>query len=338
MKTILYLGNHLSRNGGYPSVAESLAPRLLPDIRLRLVSRRRNRIRRLGEMLWAVLRYGRREQPVVIDVYSTLGFYYALACGGLCQWLGIRYYCVLHGGNLPARLQRSPQLCRWLFGKASRLIAPSAYLQAAFQQAGYAAEIIPNFIPLANYSFKERPPLRPRLLWVRAFDATYNPAMAIQVLHTLLQQYPNATLCMVGPDKDGSRAACERLAQELGLTDRVRFTGQLSKQEWIALSADYDIFINTTNFDNTPVSVIEAMALGLPVVSTNVGGIPYLITHEEEGLLVEKDDVAGMTAAIVRLLREEVLATRLAKQAREKAEHFDTERIVAQWKKLLHNT
>ncbi len=287
-------------------------------------------------MLWAVMRHGRNEQSVIIDTYSTLNFYYAIASGMLCRWFGISYCCVLRGGNLPARLRKNPRLCKLLFSNAMENIAPSGYLQEAFQQAGYRTRIIPNFIPIDKYPFLQRQQLRPRLLWVRAFDSTYNPQMAIQVLQQLSLRFPDAELCMVGPDKDGSKAACEHLAQVLGLTDRVRFTGQLSKLEWIALSADYDIFINTTNFDNTPVSVIEAMALGLPVVSTNVGGMPYLIAHGQEGLLVDEGDVAGMTAAIARLLEEEEFAAQLIRQARSKAKTFDTEHVIAQWKKLLN--
>ena len=100
--------------------------------------------------------------------------------------------------------------------------------------------------------------------------------MAVKVLQQLQKQYPSATLTMVGPDKDGSLQTTKDFAKSLGIT--VNFSGQLTKEEWWELASKHDIFINTTHFDNTPVSVMEAMALGLPVVSTNVGGIPYLLT------------------------------------------------------------
>jgi len=316
-------------------VAESLAPWLAPDVQFHLVSRRRNRLWRMAEMAWAVCRYGRREQPVVIDVYSTLNFYYALICGLLCRWMGIRYWCVLHGGNLPGRIRRNPRLCQLLFGNAARLIAPSGYLQAAFRRAGFESEVIPNAIPITKYPYKQRDRVWPRLLWVRAFDAIYNPRMAIRVLHRLLERYPDTTLCMVGPDKDGSMQDCQQLAERLGVADRVRFTGRLPKAEWIALSADYDIFINTTNVDNTPVSVIEAMALGLPVVSTDVGGLPYLITQGEDGILVPADLDEEMAKAVVSLLERPEKAKRLASCARKKVENFSYEKVARQWKRLL---
>lgn len=335
MKPILYIGNHLSRNEGYPSVAETIAPLLEPDCIFHLVSRKRNKIVRLLEILGAVIRFGRKEQPIVIDVYSTLNFYYALLTGLLCRLIRADYFCVLHGGNLPARLQQNPHLCRLLFGGAKENIAPSGYLQTAFQRAGYVTRLIPNFIPIENYIFRRRTTLRPRLLWVRAFDASYNPKMAIQVLHLLVETYPDAELCMVGPDKDGSMADCQSLVQYLGLSERVSFTGRLPKADWIALSQDYDIFISTTNFDNTPVSVIEAMALGLPIVSTEVGGVPYLIENRVNGLLVEKGNAKATHEAICSLINNPLWANMLAQEARKKAETFTWERVKPLWLEIL---
>lgn len=335
MKIILYIGNHLSHGGSYPSVAESMAPLLLPEVQLHLVSNKKLKVRRLVDMLWSILRYGRKEQPVVIDVYSTLNFYYAYFCGLLCRLLGISYICILHGGNLPYRLKRLPMMSRMLFGGARDLVAPSGYLQAAFLKNGYAASVIPNFIPIENYPFKLRSKVEPRLLWVRAFDATYNPQMAIHVLHLLSDKYPQAALCMVGPDKDGSMNSCRQLAQELGIADRVQFTGRLTKREWIGLSSDYDLFINTTNFDNTPVSVIEAMALGLPVVSTNVGGVPYLIANNVDGVLVESGDVEKMIEKILFLIENSNQAMLIASKARQKAEQFDWNHVKSEWFELL---
>ena len=335
MKQILYIGNHLSRGGAYPSVAEGIAPLLLPEVRLRLVSRRKNQVLRMLDMLLAIILYGRREAPVVIDVYSTLNFYYALACGLLCQLLSVPYHCVLHGGNLPERLDRWPRASRYLFGRADRLIAPSRYLQDAFAKRGYEAVVVPNFLPIENYGFRLRRQLQPRLLWVRAFDAIYNPALAIRILKGLQERYPGASLCMVGPDKDGSQATCRELAKSLGVAERVRFTGRLPKAEWIALSRDYDIFINTTNFDNTPVSVMEAMALGLPVVSTNAGGLPFLITHDTDGLLVPVGDEEAFLLAISRLLDDAATAEKLSRNGRKKVERFAWEQVKPLWCKLL---
>lgn len=332
MKRILYVGNHLSASGGNPSVAELMAPLLhVEGVDLHLVSARRNKVVRLLEMLWAVLRYGRREAPVLIDVYSTLNFYYAQWVAMGCRWLGIPYCCVLHGGNLPQRLLHNPRACRALFGGALRLAAPSGYLQRAFGEAGYAVEVIPNFLDLSRYPFKERREVKPRLLWVRAFNEIYHPELAIEVLRQLRDWYPDAHLCMVGPDKDGSLARCRELAAQWGLENAVEFTGRLSKADWIARSAGYDFFINTTRFDNVPVSVLEAMALGLVVVSTDVGGMPFLVDTGVDGILVPMDDATAFVAAIRQCGEDPARAHSLSVQARLKATRFDWERVKPLW-------
>ncbi|MEX2349566.1 MAG: glycosyltransferase family 4 protein, partial [Flavobacteriaceae bacterium] len=140
-------------------------------------------------------------------------------------------------------------------------------------------------------------------------------------------------LCMVGPEKDGSLAACEKYAKEKKLP--VQFAGKLAKKKWISLSKDFSIFINTTNFDNTPISVIEAMALGLPIVSTDVGGIPFLLKDNHVAVLVPPQNPGAFTNGIKKLLNDEALANRLRANARRKAEMYDWQKVKEQWHLLL---
>ncbi|MFZ3273978.1 MAG: glycosyltransferase family 4 protein, partial [Lutibacter sp.] len=176
----------------------------------------------------------------------------------------------------------------------------------------------------------------PKLLWVRAFDKIYNPSLAIKVLLILKKNYENASLCMVGPDKDGSLNQTKALATQLGLANSVTFTGVLPKEQWHHLSENYDIFINTTNIDNMPVSVVEAMALGFPVVSTNAGGLPYLIENEVDGLLIPVNDENKMAEAIEFLLSNAEKAAEMSINAREKANKFDGSVIKADWNEILN--
>ena len=104
-----------------------------------------------------------------------------------------------------------------------------------------------------------------------------------------------------------------------------RFPGRVPKAEVPQWLDRGDVFLNTTNVDNTPVSVIEAMACGLPVVSTAVGGVPYLIEHGKDGLLVPPSDARAMADAVRRLLKDPDLAEALARAARLKVEAWDWE-------------
>ena len=177
--------------------------------------------------------------------------------------------------------------------------------------------------------------IKPRLLWVRSFSSIYNPRMAIQAFNLLKIHYPETEMCMVGPDKDGSLIECKKLAKDQKSEHKIHFTGLLTNEEWINLSINYDIFISTTNFDNTPVSLMEAMALGLPVISTNVGGIPYLIEDEVTGLLTEKDNHQEMANKVIWIINHPEKAYEIAVNARKKAEQFDWNVIKHRWFSLL---
>jgi glycosyltransferase involved in cell wall biosynthesis len=103
----------------------------------------------------------------------------------------------------------------------------------------------------------------------------------------------------------------------------------------MGLSEQCNLFVNTANVDNTPVSVIEAMALGLPVVSTNVGGMPYLIEDRKEGLLVNPDDVEAMVKAIIEVQQNQDLVKTLTGNARQKVEQLDWEVVKHLWFEVL---
>jgi glycosyltransferase involved in cell wall biosynthesis len=249
--------------------------------------------------------------------------------------LGVTYIPCLHGGNLPERIKKWPALSKKLFGGAYINVAVSGYLQQPMAQHGWPSTVIPNPINIRQYPFKHRAACRPRLLWVRSFHQLYNPQLAVRVLANLSAKYADAALTMVGPDKDGSLAQCTQLAKQLGVESKMAFKGFLSKQEWVQLAADHDIFINTTNFDNLPVSVIEAMALGMPVISTNVGGLPWLVEDGITGLLVPANDEAVFTAAIEKIVANPPLADALSGNARQAAENYDWKNVGVLWHTLL---
>jgi glycosyltransferase involved in cell wall biosynthesis len=285
-------------------------------------------------MLYCVFKQRKQTDYVLIDTYSTANFYYAYLTSQLCRLLKLKYLPILHGGNLPNRLQNSPKLSGAIFKNAYKNIAPSLYTMSSFENFGYDNLIyIPNTIELKNYPFKERVFDRVNLLWVRSFSIIYNPNMAIDVLFYLKKQGVTATLCMVGPENDGALNKAKQYAKELNVA--VTFTGKLTKKEWIARSQDYNIFINTTNFDNMPVSVIEAMALGLSVISTNVGGMPFLINNQDDGILVEPNQAELFINAIKTLQSNPDQAIKMALNARAKVGQFDWEIVKKQWFSVL---
>lgn len=335
MMKILYIGNKLSKYGFTPTSVETLGEQIKEFCDVVSVSDKRNKVARMIDMIAAICR-NRKSDYVIIDTYSTSNFYFTYAAALLCGVFKLRFIPILRGGNLSERLERSPRMSRRIFNHSFINVSPSGYLNYEFKRHGYENVVtIPNNIYINDYPFKVRSSFRPKLLWVRSFDKTYNCEMAVDVLRLLLQHYPDAELCMVGPDKDGSQQSVKDLAAKYGLTERLKITGKMSKSDWHKLSKEYDIFISTTNFDNTPVSVIEAMALGLPVVSTSVGGVPYLIEDGKDGLLCEKGNAADMAEKIMQFVSAPEKSKEICDNARRKVESFDWEVVKKQWKDLL---
>jgi len=335
-KSILYIGNKLAKNTkGNLTTLDVLSSQLEQEgFTVFSASTKQNKLLRLFDMLFMVFKHRNKTTIVLIDTYSTLNFYYAVAVANLCRSLRLPYVPILHGGNLPQRLQKNKALSYKLFNGAKTNVAPSRYLMEAFSAEGYdKLTYIPNTIEIDQYSFLLRKNIAPKLLWVRAFDQIYNPMLAIQLVEKLKNNYPNVSLCMVGPDKDGSLEQCKAYVKAHELP--VSFPGKLSKTAWREKSKDFHIFINTTNFDNTPLSVIEAMALGLPVISTNVGGMPYLIEDKKDGLLIPPNDSDSFVAAVHELCTTSNMAQSLSVNARKKAEGFDWKNVKQDWKALL---
>ena len=334
-KKILYVGNKLSQKGITVTSIETLGRFLENEgMVVYTTSSVKNKVLRLLDMVFKTIKYSRKVDYVLIDTYSTQNFWYAVAVGNVCRLLKIPYIPILRGGDLPIRLEKNPSQSKKLFHGAKMNIAPSNYLLQVFIDQGFQNTIcIPNTIQLDKYPIKQRIHVVPKLLWVRSFAKIYNPFLAIQLLERIKALYPIATLCMVGPDKDGSLQKCKEYAERKKLP--IRFTGKLSKEAWVQLSSEYDIFINTTNFDNTPVSVIEAMALGFPVISTRVGGIPYLLENRKDALLVPPNNVEAFVDAIVSLCSNDALCKSIVKNARDKVEEYDWEYVKHLWLKLL---
>jgi phenylacetate-CoA ligase len=332
MKKIVYIGNNLSKDDKYAPTLVTLSKYLrLEEFQVQIASNKTNRYLRVFDMFWTVLRNFRTAEVVLIDTYGAFNFYYAVFVSQLCRVVGLPYIPILHGGNLPDRLKENMRMCKWVFQHSFKNIAPSNYLKSNFENAGFPTEVIPNIVEISNYAFKKRIHYSPKLLYVRAFHEIYNPTMAIRVLERVQKKYPEAVLCMIGPPKDSSFKQTKLLAKELGVENSVTYTGVLSKKEWHTMAEAYDVFINTTNVDNTPVSVMEAMAMGLPVVSTNVGGIPYLLKDGVDAFLVDANDDIAMSQKIISIVEGKENIDEIVLKARNKVEQFDWNEVRYLW-------
>lgn len=334
---LLLIGNHFTEGTNNLNVWQELAQNLRAAGHSVLTSSSRQRkIPRLVDMLTTIITKAGDYEIAGIDVFSGNAFTFAYLCATLLKTVKKPFFLTLHGGNLPDFAQRHPRAVRLLLQKAAAVVAPSGYLQQAMKPYHEDILLIPNALNIDQYTYRQRATPRARLMWLRAFHQIYNPQLAIATLALLRHEFPEIHLMMVGPDKgDGSLQKTQGLCHELGLENAVSFPGAVTKDAVPAALNDGDIFLNTTNIDNTPISVMEAMACGLCIVSTNVGGIPWLVRDEEEALLVPANNPTAMADAIKRILSEPDLAASLSAQARRKAETFAWSQVLQQWERLF---
>lgn len=262
---------------------------------------------------------------IVEDIASWLG-----------QRLGQGVIMFLRGGAMPDFMARFPAWTRRVLGRAHAIVTPSPFLsRAVVERYGFHATVVPNVIDLSQYTYRHRRQLRPRLFWMRTFHPVYNPELAVRTFAHVQSVVPNAHLTMAGRDK-GFLTATQALVRDLELEDAVRFPGFLWNEQKSIEGNGHDIFLNTNRIDNMPVSVVEAAAMGLPIVATKVGGVPDLLTHEETGLLVPDNDDRAMAEAVFRLLQEADLAGRLSVNGRSLAQRSSWEQVRPQLEALFY--
>ena len=131
------------------------------------------------------------------------------------------------------------------------------------------------------------------------------------------------------------RSELEQLARELGLRN-TEFIGGVSFAEMPDMYDSADVYLTATDLDNMPSSITECLAAGLPVVTTDAGGIPYIVKHEETALLVPRNDHQALAEAALRLLREPEFAARIAAHGREHCRKFSWPAVQSEWLKLYH--
>jgi glycosyltransferase involved in cell wall biosynthesis len=218
---------------------------------------------------------------------------------------------------------------------ADAIVTPSDYLVDVFARFGLSARAVSvsYTVETERFGFRERKPLRPLFLSNRNHEPLYNVGCVLRAFARIQQSLPEARLVVVG---DGSRRAeLERLARELNLS-HTEFVGRVEPEEMHAYYDAADVFLNASNIDNMPISILEAFAAGTPVVTTNAGGIPYIVTDGETGLMVECGDCEALARSALRLFEEEGLASKIARKAHEQSRRYAWAAVRDGWLKVYH--
>ncbi len=252
----------------------------------------------------------------------------------LLKALGKKIVLVIHGGGIPDRMKLKASRYIPILKTAKVLVAPSNFLIEELKPYGLQIELIENVLNLKEYQFHQKQNLRPHIFWMRTFEDLYNPLMAVRVFKLVKEKYPEAKMLMAGRDA-GMLQATHDLVNELQLKDSISFSGYVTNKDKNEIANEYDIYTCTNIIDNAPVSLIEMMSLGVAVVSTNAGGIPYLATDKHNALLVDIDDDKAMFGAIDSLMKDDAKAQQLIANGLQTAQQYDEQPVMKKWAEVL---
>jgi len=253
----------------------------------------------------------------------------------LAKLYGKKVVLNYRSGEAEDHLRRWRRTAIPVMRQADALVVCSGFLMEVFARAGLRARIIPNIIDFDQFRFRERRPLRPLFLANRHLEPMYNVACVLRAFARIQRAVPDARLVVAG--EGSQRAALEQLARELGLR-HCEFIGRVRPEQMPALYDAADVYLNAPDIDNMPGSILEAFASGVPVVTTDAGGIPFILRHYDTGLLVPRGDDAAMAAAALQLLEDPKLAARLTAAAFDECQHlYAAEDVLSQWVRVYED-
>lgn len=211
---------------------------------------------------------------------------------------------------------------------ADAVVVPSKFLEDVFSRFGIKVDVIPNTIDTSQFVYRERKTLTPVLLSNRNFEPLYNIECTLRAFALIQNQFAEARFIVVGDGSEKNRLF--ELSQKLSLK-QIEFTGRITPDEMPSHYDRADIYVNSSNIDNMPLSLIESFSSGVPVVSTNAGGIPYMLENGKTGLLVQCNDHKALAEQCIRLLNDNLLAFNIIRDARSEAEKYSWASVRKQW-------
>lgn len=340
-KKLLVVGLFLRSKGVVPAQGMELANLLKKNgYEVITVSHIKNRVARLLHTLYFIIKNRNKFDTALVQVYSGLSFYWQLISGVLIKSMNKKLVLTIHGGGVPAAMKKNTKAHMTLFNKADLITCPSNFIVSTLKDYGVSSLLVENVIRLDKFPFHPKESIRPTLFWMRALSPIYNPEMVVEVIRQLKYEYKyeNIKLYIAGPNM-GLKKRIEELINNYNLTDNIELVGFVNDDEKLKYAEICDVYLCTNRVDNAPVSFIEMLSLGLPIVSTNVGGIPYIVKDNETALLVDSEDYKAMAEKVNYLISNPEVGKRLAANGRQIADvnRYSEEGVYNKWKTLLDN-
>lgn len=322
---ILLIGNLPKRAGGIAVQIRLLKEKLEEEGKsVCLINTKQSFLKRILYLPLLLTFKGLRKNVFHIHGCSYAGFFPIVLGVTIGKLLKKKIIVTYHGGDGKVYFEKHGKFASFFLKKATKVIVLSGFLKSVFDKYGIHAEVIPNILNISSQHFVERNTFYPNLITTRALARIYDITTAIEALAIVQKKYPHASLYIVGTGPE--EETLKRIVTDRGIKN-VFFTGYVANKEIYYYLSKADIWCNPTTKDNMPMSMLEAINAGLVVVSTNVGGIPYMVEHEKSAWLVNKGDPSGMAKGIFKIVDNPQLAQGFIKNARATLNNYDWTQI-----------
>lgn len=283
----------------------------------------------------SLLRQIRRADLVHIFSSGTTGYIIstipALAAAKLFGKKTILHY---HTGEAETHLRNWRRSGAPTMKMFDEIVVPSQFLADVFARFDLKTKTIYNSVEAEKFRFRKRKPLKPIFLSNRNFEAHYQVGDILRAFASIQKKIAEARLVVAGTGSE--EAKLKKLAADLNLKN-VEFAGRVAPEKMPEFYDKADVYLNSSVVDNMPLSIVEAYACGLPVVSSDAGGIPYILENERTGLTVKAGDYEALASAAIRLIENQSLASEIAENAREYCRNFAPEKVKVEWLNLYEN-
>jgi len=272
----------------------------------------------------------------VIHIFSASYFSFVLAPTPailIGKLYGRKLLLNYHSGEAEDHLKRWRRTAIPTIRLVDSIIVPSEYLVRVFASFGLDAHPIYNLIDTRQFRFRDRVPTRPVFLSNRNFETHYGVDKVLRAFAIIQKQRPDATLTIAG---DGSqRTLLHKLANELQLKN-TNFIGQVDPNSIADTYDDADVYLNASEIDNQPLSLLEAFSCGLPIVSTDAGGIPDIVSNGVTGILVSCGDVEQLAHEAIQLLGNPESTREMTERGRKECAKYSWEAVKDSWLSVYH--
>lgn len=295
-----------------------------------------NRFSRFFDTVFTILFFSRQYDIAIVPWFNGKGsFIWQEIASRLLKLLNKKIVLVMRGGGIPDLIDQNPQKYLATLQRADKVVCPSTFISNRLQKHKIESLVIENPLDLDKYPFFQKEDFDLNILWMRTLEPLYNPAMALMVAAIFKQKNIPFTMHIAGKENWHLKELIE-LRKKYDVEKEVNFCGFISFQQKLELAKKCDFYICTNYVDNAPVSLIEMMSLGLPIISTNVGGIPHFIKDNFNGFLVEPDDAYTMADKLLEIHLCPSIGQKFAKNGFEFSKRFREKEVLVKWNLLMN--